>query len=197
MVANPALLQCYAARIPALTSPRPLFAAVLFPVLTVPPAASYDGVIAEAEDYDDGFAKIVHGSQPQRADLLDTSPGGLPPSADFGLRLGWDDEQLTSWFNRQVDASQVDAPFGAGRLPGGRAEAWQRRLALPVRGDRPASARHRGARPVQRRAVRGDAPCQARPGPAGRVVAAGLFAHWRGASVVLPDPVARELPRRP
>jgi hypothetical protein len=112
LAVDPALMQPYAARIPALTTARPLFAAVLFPVLSTPPAASYDDAFVEAEEYDDGFVKIVHGSQPETAGLLDTSLGALPPSADIGLRLGWDDEQVTTWFNRQVDAAQIDAPFG-------------------------------------------------------------------------------------
>ncbi len=113
LAVNPGLMQPYAARIPALAAPRPLFAAVLFPVLAVPPAGSYDDVFAEAEDYDDGFAKVVHGAQPDRAALLDTSPDGLPPAADLGLRLGWDDEQVTVWFNRQIDAAQIDAPLAS------------------------------------------------------------------------------------
>ncbi len=109
---QPDLLQPYAARIPALSAPRSLFAAVLFPVLATPPTASYDSVFVEAEDYDDGFAKIVHGAQPDRAALLDTSADGLSPSADFGIRLGWDDEQVAIWLNRQMDASEIDAPMG-------------------------------------------------------------------------------------
>ncbi|MFI5117766.1 MAG: hypothetical protein ACHP8B_13830 [Terriglobales bacterium] len=110
---RPDLLQAYAARIPALSSTsRPLFAAVLFPVLSVPPPDSYDEVFSEAEDYDDGFAKIVHGAQPARALLTDTTPDGLPPVGDFGIRLGWDDEQVAIWLNRQIDANALDAPAG-------------------------------------------------------------------------------------
>ena len=112
LAVKPALMQPYAARIPALTAARPLYAAVLFPALSTPPTGSYDDVFTETEDYDDGFAKIVHGVQPDRAALLDTSPNGLPAAADLGLRLGWDDEQVTIWFNRQIDATQIDAPFG-------------------------------------------------------------------------------------
>ena len=112
VVKQPDLLQPYAARIPALSRPRPLFAAVLFPELATPPSASYDSAFVEAENYDDGFAKIVHGAQPNRAALLDTSADGLPPSADFGIRLGWDDEQVAIWLNRQVDANEIDAPMG-------------------------------------------------------------------------------------
>ncbi len=110
IVAKPELMQAYAARIPPLTTPRQLFAAVLFPVLATP-SGDYDDVFVEAQEYDDGFVKIVHGEQPTQSALLDPS-GTLPPTADFGLRMGWDDEQVTTWFNRQVDANQIDAPFG-------------------------------------------------------------------------------------
>jgi len=110
---RPDLIQSYAVRVPALSAaPRPLFAAILFPVLTVPPTGSYDDIFPEAESYDDGFAKIVHGAQPQRALFTDTTPDGLPPVGDFGIRLGWDDEQIAIWMNRQVDANSVDAPVG-------------------------------------------------------------------------------------
>ncbi|MBW8076699.1 MAG: hypothetical protein GJU76_01165, partial [Gallionella sp.] len=112
IAAQPDLLQSYAARIPVLVVPRRLFASVLFPVLSTPPSGSYDSVFVEAEDYDDGFTKIVHGAQPNRAVLFDTSADGLPPSADFGIRLGWDDEQVAIWLNRQMDAKEIDAPMG-------------------------------------------------------------------------------------
>jgi hypothetical protein len=110
IAANPALMQSYAARIPPLTAPRQLFAAVLFPVLATP-SGDYDDVFVEAQEYDDGFVKIVHGEQPIQSALLDPT-GTLPPTADYGLQLGWDDEQVTTWFNRQIDANQIDAPFG-------------------------------------------------------------------------------------
>lgn len=114
VAAKPDLLQAYAARLPALTTPRPLFAAVLFPVLSTPPIGSYDGVFVEAEDYDDGFAKIVHGAQPDQAAPLNPTADGLAPPADLGIRLGWDDEQVAIWLNRQVDATEIDAPMGVG-----------------------------------------------------------------------------------
>ena len=123
----------YAARVPKLTggAPRQLFAAVQFPVLfddpSVPgaPAAvgSYDRIFAEAADYDDGFAKIVHGSQPVSQNLLAEEPDGIAPVHDIGIRLGWDDEQILTWQNRQMVpdatvpkiagvAQRIDAPMG-------------------------------------------------------------------------------------
>jgi hypothetical protein len=124
----------YAARIPALEpgTARPLFAAVQFPVLfddpTVPgpPAApgNYDAVFIEASDYDDGFAKIVHATQPVSQNLLAEDPDGFPPLTDIGIRLGWDDEQILIWHSRQLapdpsvlpagpDPRPLDAPLGA------------------------------------------------------------------------------------
>jgi hypothetical protein len=120
MVAQPDIVKRYAARIPALSAPRPLFAAVQFPVSDSPVPGNYDPIFIEAEDYDDGFAKIVHSMQPVSANLL-LEPGdelqGLPPTRDFGIRLGWDDEQLLIWQNRQmtVDSDigqRLDAPMG-------------------------------------------------------------------------------------
>jgi hypothetical protein len=106
----------YAARIPPLAKkPRPLFAAVLFPVLSSPaPTGNYDDIFLEAEVYDDGFAKIIHGAQPTRAGIIETDPINLPPIKDVGIRLGWDDEQLVIWMNRQVEPllNKVDTPMG-------------------------------------------------------------------------------------
>ena len=73
-----------------------------FPVSIGPPPGSYDDIFVEAEDYDDGFAKIVHGTQPRRANFLDTETQGLPAVAELGVRLGWDDEQILIWQNRQL-----------------------------------------------------------------------------------------------
>jgi hypothetical protein len=110
----------YAARIPAIDSPRQLFAPLLFPVVPGPaqPNGNFDTLKIEASDYDDGFAKIVHAVQPVSANLLDEEPGGLHVQKDMGIRLGWDDEQLLIWQNRQVlsdpttPGARVDAPLG-------------------------------------------------------------------------------------
>ncbi len=126
-------LKCYAARIPPLTggTARQLFAAVLFPVLfddpTVPgpPAApgNYDAVFIEAADYDDGFAKIVHATQPVSQNVLAEDPDDFAPLTDIGVRLAWDDEQILIWQNRQLkeditvppipgQPQRLDAPMG-------------------------------------------------------------------------------------
>lgn len=126
-------LKRYAARIPRLTAgeARPLFAAVQLPVLFddplvpgPPPApGNYDEVFLEAADYDDGFAKIVHATQPVSQNLLAADPDGFTPLTDIGIRLGWDDEQILIWQNRQLkedptvpkvpgQPQRLDAPMG-------------------------------------------------------------------------------------
>ena len=72
-------------------------------------AAISNQVIPEAEIYDDGFAKLVHGSQPRRAAQLETSSSQLPAVKDVGIRLAWDDEQVAIWLNRQIGINAVDA----------------------------------------------------------------------------------------
>lgn len=107
--ATPDFLKLYAARLPRLDrrAARPLFAAVLFPVRPGPPpaGAGYDEIFAEAGAYDDGFAKIVHAHQPERHDDFDVAQAGpdrLLPVQDAGIRLGWDDDQVVDWLNRQA-----------------------------------------------------------------------------------------------
>ena len=112
-------LKQYAARIPPIDTPRQLFAALLFPVVPGPaqPSGGFDTLKIEASDYDDGFAKIVHAVQPVSANVLSEEPDGIHVQKDMGIRLGWDDEQLIIWQNRQVLAdpatsARIDAPLG-------------------------------------------------------------------------------------
>ncbi len=112
----------YAARIPAINEPRQLFAALLFPVVPGPaqPNGQFDILKIETADYDDGFAKIVHAVQPVSADLLTEEPNEIHVQKEMGIRLGWDDEQLLIWQNRQFladptipgPAARIDAPLG-------------------------------------------------------------------------------------
>ena len=110
----PDALKLYSARIPPLTASRSLFTSVLFPVASTPPPGSYDDLFTEAEEYDDGFAKAVHAIQPQYLDPLREEDDGSRPVKDMGIRLGWDDEQVTIWLNRQIDpaSASLDAPMG-------------------------------------------------------------------------------------
>lgn len=112
-------LKLYAARIPNIDDERQLFAPILFPVVPkVQPNGEFDILKIEAADYDDGFAKIVHAVQPVSANLLSEEPDGIHVQKDVGIRLGWDDEQLLIWQNRQVLADpntpgkRIDAPLG-------------------------------------------------------------------------------------
>lgn len=112
-------LREYAARIPLIDTPRQLFGALLFPVVPGPvqPNGNFDTLKIEAADYDDGFAKIVHAVQPVSANVLSEEPDGIHVQKDMGIRLGWDDEQLIIWQNRQVLADpgtgqRIDAPLG-------------------------------------------------------------------------------------
>lgn len=105
--AAPDFLKLYAARIPALQAavPASVFASVLFPAAPVPPAGSFDEMLRDADLYSDGFARLVHTFQPDRADYLNLSEQGdrrLRPYEEVGLKLGWDDEQIVIWLNRQL-----------------------------------------------------------------------------------------------
>jgi hypothetical protein len=122
----------YAARLPKISAgtERSLFAAVLFPVrhnavdlLPDNPElpSAYDDLLLEASIYDDGFAKIVHAHQPVSDHLLkEKRDADFPVTNDAGIRLAWDDEQLLTWMNRQLEADpahpgearRVDAPLG-------------------------------------------------------------------------------------
>lgn len=100
-LASPVLIKKYAARIPKLSGKRSLFAPVQFFVSDTPQTGNFDKLFIEAADFDDGFANIVHCVQPQKANLiLEPGQDGLAPVKDFGIRIGWEDEQILEWFNR-------------------------------------------------------------------------------------------------
>ena len=112
-------IRSYAARIPPLVigTARNVFGAIQFPVAAPTPLASYDELILETADYDDGFARIVHAFQPVSSDLLQEEGNGEHPTQDVGIRLGWDDEQILIWYIRQLAADpaagqRIDAPIG-------------------------------------------------------------------------------------
>ena len=114
LLTSPGAVKIYAARIPPLPGPRALFTPVLFPVpLTGTAAAPFDDLFRESIDYDDGFAKTVYARQPIQVDP-NSEEEGHRPAEDRGIQIGWDDEQLVTWFNRQLDTSATapDAPMG-------------------------------------------------------------------------------------
>jgi hypothetical protein len=111
----------YAARIPALKigAARTLFAPVHFPVLAIEPPGNYDDIFIEASSYDDGFAKIVHSFQPVSQNFLQEQSDGFHPTKETGIRLGWDDEQILTWYVRALAENtsvgpmqRIDAPLG-------------------------------------------------------------------------------------
>lgn len=127
----------YAARLPRLKmgdeNKRPVFAPILFPVLyrkegeqvdPEPPKAPWDKIFKELNEYNDGFAKIVHATQPVSRILLSEKQDGSHPVKDEGVRLAWDDEQILIWYMRQLEANpsdpgpdannrkRIDAPLG-------------------------------------------------------------------------------------
>ena len=113
-------VRLYAARMPPLESvARPVFAAVLFAVdATGTPGE--DEAIAEAETYDAGFAQLVHVNQPTANDGVLGDPSELPAAVDVGIQVGWDDEQVVTWHNRQLvllqarrdDTLEGETPLG-------------------------------------------------------------------------------------
>ncbi|WP_207483545.1 hypothetical protein [Arenibaculum pallidiluteum] len=120
--ANPDFARLYAARIPPLRQgvPATVFAPVLFPVAAVPPAGSFDEILHEADVYSDGFARLVHAFQPDRADYLDLSrqrERRPRPYEEVGLKLGWDDEQILIWLNRQITDDPRNGAPGARDTP--------------------------------------------------------------------------------
>jgi hypothetical protein len=121
----------YAARIPKLKlgEKRSVFTPILFPVLhrkasdvvdPEPQNAPWDQIFPEVNEYNDGFAKIVHANQPVSNNLMQEQQDGLHPQHDLGVRMGWDDEQLLIWYIRQLTENpneenskkRIDAPLG-------------------------------------------------------------------------------------
>ncbi|HTR73419.1 MAG TPA: hypothetical protein VMG80_07465, partial [Solirubrobacteraceae bacterium] len=113
LLSIPNALKSYLARVPPLSAARSLFTSVLFPLAAVPPPGDYDDLFREVVDYDDGFAKTVYANQPFGLDPLNEADDGSRPADEHGVQLGWDDEQVATWLNRQIDpTSGLDAPLG-------------------------------------------------------------------------------------
>ena len=202
---QPGLVARYAARIPPLSKNRSLFAAALFPVGSSPAqAGAFDPVFVEAEFYDDGFAKIVHGSQPRTGEVIDTNPRGLPVSKSVGIRLGWDDEQIVTRMNRQITASPsdpknlaVDAPTGiAGyRVDVRRAGTIKWHSLVRVRGNLQAGTISIGL--VEQELSVEAVPLQLHGQKIGDYWLPTYFSTWRGSSLVVSDPTEFELASQP
>lgn len=199
-------VRSYAARLPALTAARPLFAAVVFPVLsgTTPLTGVADATI-EAETYDAGFASLVHTDQARTVDATSNTHGKLPPGTEAGVFVGWDDEQVAAWHNRQLDlmrarqartAPSVDVGLGVlgyrvdARLEpaggGGAAPPWSS-LSLALQPPGPLDP----AGPTLRTEL------FVEPVPVGPIGGPSwlprYFAQWWGQSLVVDDPVVQAL----
>jgi hypothetical protein len=198
----------YAARLPPLkpSVQRPLLGAVLFPVTNtaggIPlPSGNFDDVFAEAETYDDGFTQIVHCSQPSVIDAASQDPNTLAAAADAGILIGWDDEQIPIWLQRQISDAPVDV---------------DRRVPLGVLGYRVDVRRHPDTTWHSLQTVSGNlslgplaigsannTELQVETSPAKlRDVASGTqqdywlpqyFTAWRGKSIVIGDDLAYKL----
>ena len=210
----------YAVRIPALVArtERSLFAPILFPVLFKAkasdpdknPDGTFDQLLIEAAEYDDGFAKIVHAMQPQSRNLLAESPEQGKPVKDAGIRLGWDDEQILIWYLRQLAKDEtvihpdhrLDAPLGVFgyaidvRETAKPPKPWQTlnkvksraALSVSVNGDEPITLdRFNDELPYQ------VYPMQLDGNDKGDFWLPMYFANWTGHSMVLPDQDAAEI----
>jgi hypothetical protein len=191
----PDALKIYASRISPLSSPRSLFSPVMFPVAAVVPPGPYDEIFQEAENYDDGFAKAVHGIQPQFLDPLNETPDGTRPAKDIGVRLGWDDEQVTIWLNRQLDPSTIalDSPLG---VSGYRVDARLKGTAAWSSLCQVTSNVQVGTTMVGKFA--GDLNIEPMPSqPDGEILGdywlPSYYTHWTGPSMVAVDVLARQL----
>ena len=211
--ANPDTVKSYAARVPALntTDRRSLFAATLFPIVAVPPS-NLDQAQLEAEEYDDGFAQIVHANQPTTIDAATLDPNQIAPGTEAGIQIGWDDEQLTVWLNNQIDllrdrvagtTNTAEAPLGVQgyrvdvRLKG--VSTWS--SLCVVNGTLPFNQTAFGG--AASTSITGNefwlAPAPIRPSTSDNSTNDQpgwlplYFAQWAGASLVLPDPVVQFL----
>lgn len=191
--AQPALLGLFAARIPPLVEPRSLFAAVCFPLIAGAGPA-LDEQIVEAERYDDGFARIVHCSQPEHGGIVETEPNPTPIVKDMGIRLGWDDEQIAIWLNRQIDPN-LRAPMGVAayradvRLPGEDWHSLTRAEGAVLVGSLNVGT-FDGEFSVEA------SPMQLAAQTTGDYWLPSYFATWRGASLVLRNEATLRLARR-
>ncbi len=209
---NSDLVRRYAARIPDLESgeSRTLFAPILFPVTYGTPLPGiHDDQQREASDYDDGFAKILHGFQPINTNFLieEATDEMLPPTKDIGIRLAWDDEQVLIWQNRQMTAdpqAQDIFPMGVVNYkidvrevpaPGGPENPW-----TSLNNVQPSTTLSVGTVDIMTPSDQVELGTEVYPmqidGNQGRNYwLPAYFTQWNGKSLVLPDKEAAEIYR--
>jgi hypothetical protein len=210
---NPDTVKSYAARVPALDAlhHRSLFAATLFPIVATPPANLAEAQL-EAEEYDDGFAQIVHSNQPTTIDAATLDQNQIAPGTEAGIQIGWDDEQLTVWLNNQIDLLR-DRVGGTTNTPEAPLGVQGYRVDVRVKGTTSWSSLSvvNGTLPFNLTSFGGAAstsisgnefwvaPAPIRPSTNDNTTNDQpgwlplYFAQWAGSSLVLPDPVIQLL----
>ncbi|MCY7420214.1 MAG: hypothetical protein LH478_00490 [Chitinophagaceae bacterium] len=206
-------IQRYAAWIPAVTTSRTLFSPVVFPVEgAAPGAGTFDDVFDELLRYNDGFAKIVHASQPVSTNHLGEQADGTAPVTDMGIRLAWDDEQVLEWYNRGFQsqakisgAGVSDTPLMVSRYRVDVADAeaddifldrdvlekklkWKSQVS--VRSDEVKAGN------INLGSINTELGVQVLPakhGDKGDYWLPAYFANWNGTSLCLPDPLPEKL----
>ena len=121
LIGTDGFLKVFGTRIPALKTgvSRQLFTPVLFPVVDDPtvtlPPGNFDEAFLEASRFNDGFAKIVHSSQPKYRNPLEEEGNGPSPIREEGIQLAWDDEDILIAQNRQMglDPDTLSVPAEA------------------------------------------------------------------------------------
>lgn len=202
VTAQPNLLAQFAARIPPLTVSRPLFAPVLFPLKGGIAGSNYDEIFAESAGYDDGFAKIVHCVQQTSGvpvgleEAEDIYRGAIAPVRDTGIQLGWDDEQLLVWTNRQITDPTVETREAPWVIRGYRIDVREKGEAawhsmMRVEADLVVG-------PVDLGEFKGElnvevAPIQLENLEDGEFWMPAYFTQWQGRSLVTDDVVAQRL----
>ena len=204
-------VRSYAARIPPLTLERSLFSAVLFPTQSSAlktGSSVLDDAQNEADSYTDGFATVVHASQPEYADAITGTDTSMVPGTDAGFQIGWDDVQITTWLQRQVQTANDlanNSPTGADEFPLGVQGYRVDARIVPDGTADPTSATPpwNSLVTVQASLTAGDAystnqveELWIEPTPVGNGAAPTnywmprYFAQWRGQSLVVDDPYA-------
>ena len=205
---NAGSIRTHAARIPPLTaSPRALFASVEFPIDGEGGTPSDDS-FEDADLYSDGFAKLVHCSQPANSAAA-VGDGLLAPGSDLGIEIGWDDEKVAEWQNNQLGLL-------AARTAGNLSAATQTPLGVlgyrvDVADITPATQGGAFQTPVYQSlcsvtttlpsslgTYTGDLNIEPVPAQAYSTTEADAwlpryFANWRGGSLCEPDPVPNQL----
>ena len=199
-VAGTGTILVHAARIPPLDAQaRPVFATNEFTVDGGP--GSLDTEFSTAETYADGFAKLVHCTQPTNTDAA-AGTGDLAPASDLGIQIGWDDAQVVTWYNDQL---ALLAARRAGPLTGTRAPLGVLGYRIDVADVTPATPGGTPPPPTWQSLTKitttlpaplGDftGELDIEPAPARPSSTAGgdawlprYFANWRGGSLCEPD----------